>query len=200
MLRERDASADTASASLPPSARVVRDFVNTYEPELDRELLTSAGDAAGWLADNGLLGPDDDLDGDDLAVLLDVREGLRDLLRANNGEQIEEATVGRLDTVLTHVPLRVVFDTTARPTLAALSPRGADRVVAALLDAVYGCVSDGTWSRLKACARHSCQWAFYDASRNRSGRWCSMNGCGNQVKMRRAYAARKARAADHVGP
>ena len=45
------------------------------------------------------------------------------------------------------------------------------------------------WTRLKVCARDSCRWAFYDTSRNRSGRWCSMAGCGNIVKMRRAYRA-----------
>jgi predicted RNA-binding Zn ribbon-like protein len=33
-------------------------------------------------------------------------------------------------------------------------------------------------------------------------RWCSMAGCGNHVKMQRAYAVRKARAeeGEHTGP
>jgi predicted RNA-binding Zn ribbon-like protein len=47
----------------------------------------------------------------------------------------------------------------------------------------------GEWSRLKTCARESCRWVFYDASRNRSGRWCSMQVCGNREKTA-AYRAR----------
>src|SRR3712207_8580100 len=37
--------------------------------------------------------------------------------------------------------------------------------------------------RLKACPWDSCQWAFYDQSRNRSGVWCNMAVCGNRAKV-----------------
>ncbi|MFI2651942.1 CGNR zinc finger domain-containing protein [Micromonospora fulviviridis] len=43
------------------------------------------------------------------------------------------------------------------------------------------------------CDRDTCRWAYYDASRNQARRWCSMAGCGNHVKMRRAYAVRRGR-------
>ena len=66
--------------------------------------------------------------------------------------------------------------------------------MARLLAAVDRARADGVWERLKVCARDECRWAYYDASRNRSGRWCSMTDCGNRVKMRRAYAARTGRA------
>ena len=48
----------------------------------------------------------------------------------------------------------------------------------------------GTWERLKACSLSSCQWAFYDRSKNRSGRWCSMQTCGNRTKTR-SYRSRR---------
>ncbi len=48
---------------------------------------------------------------------------------------------------------------------------------------------------VKVCDRASCRWACYDTSSNQGRRWCSMAGCGNQVKMRRAYAVRRLRAA-----
>jgi len=41
-----------------------------------------------------------------------------------------------------------------------------------------------------------CQWAFYDRSKNRSGRWCSMRTCGNRTKTR-AYRTRR-RAGDRA--
>jgi predicted RNA-binding Zn ribbon-like protein len=52
-----------------------------------------------------------------------------------------------------------------------------------LFAAVAAAMADGSWSRLKACRRHACRWAFYDHSRNRSGTWCSMAVCGNRVKV-----------------
>ena len=45
-------------------------------------------------------------------------------------------------------------------------------------------MADGTWRRLKACREDTCQWAFYDRSKNRSGTWCSMAVCGNRAKAR----------------
>ena len=37
--------------------------------------------------------------------------------------------------------------------------------------------------RLRLCV--DCRYLFLDLSRNRSRRWCSMNGCGARAKMRR---------------
>lgn len=42
-------------------------------------------------------------------------------------------------------------------------------------------------SRVKSCAGKGCGWLFYDTSRNRSRRWCSMSDCGNRAKARRHY-------------
>ncbi len=49
--------------------------------------------------------------------------------------------------------------------------------------------------RIKLCENpFGCGWLFYDGSKNGSRRWCSMEGCGSQVKMRRQYAKRRASA------
>jgi predicted RNA-binding Zn ribbon-like protein len=48
---------------------------------------------------------------------------------------------------------------------------------------------EGDLTRVKTC---SCGWLFYDTSRNGSRRWCSMEGCGTQAKMRRFTARRRA--------
>jgi predicted RNA-binding Zn ribbon-like protein len=56
---------------------------------------------------------------------------------------------------------------------------------------VYAAVADGVWERFKACDRDTCRWAFYDHSKNRSGRWCSMGVCGNREKSLRAYRRRQ---------
>jgi predicted RNA-binding Zn ribbon-like protein len=42
-------------------------------------------------------------------------------------------------------------------------------------------------ARVRQCAGDPCGWLFYDTSRNRSRRWCNMEGCGNRAKARRYY-------------
>ena len=43
--------------------------------------------------------------------------------------------------------------------------------------------------RVKQCGR--CDWLFLDRSRNQKRRWCSMDACGNRVKMARRYERTK---------
>jgi predicted RNA-binding Zn ribbon-like protein len=64
---------------------------------------------------------------------------------------------------------------------------GVDGAFGALLAIVVVAIADGSWSRLKICPGHDCGWAFYDGSRNRSGRWCSMSVCGGREKARAHY-------------
>ena len=65
-----------------------------------------------------------------------------------------------------------------------------ERVVGRLLAEAVRAEAEGRWGRLKACFNEECRWAFYDASKNRSGRWCTMQVCGARHKMR-AYRERK---------
>jgi len=57
--------------------------------------------------------------------------------------------------------------------------------------AATGLLTSGALDRLKLCA--GCYWVFLDASRNRSRRWCTMEVCGRDEKMRRYVAKRAAR-------
>ena len=56
-----------------------------------------------------------------------------------------------------------------------------------------GLLTSGELGRVKECPHEEggCGWLFYDASKNRSRRWCDMAGCGSRVKMRRMYARRR---------
>lgn len=45
--------------------------------------------------------------------------------------------------------------------------------------------------RIRECP--NCGWLFVDESKNSSRRWCSMEGCGSQVKARRQYARKHPR-------
>jgi len=53
-------------------------------------------------------------------------------------------------------------------------------------------LTTGDPRRIKVCENpYGCGWLFYDGSKNGSRRWCSMEGCGSQVKMRRQHAKRR---------
>ncbi len=49
---------------------------------------------------------------------------------------------------------------------------------------------DGSWDRFKECSSPTCRSVFWDRSKNRSGRWCTMQECGNRAKVR-AYRDRE---------
>ena len=54
-------------------------------------------------------------------------------------------------------------------------------------------LTTGELARLKECpGAGDCGWFFYDTSKNGRRRWCSMEGCGSRVKMRRHYSRRRA--------
>ncbi|SEL65728.1 CGNR zinc finger domain-containing protein [Nonomuraea pusilla] len=158
---------------MPSFAELVRDFVNTYDIEADADELSSPAELALWLRERGLAAPGDRATDDDLNTALLLREGLRAALRREPAELPE----------LPELPLTVRVG--ERPELV---PAGAG--VRAGLARIAAATLDPSWERLKVCAEDGCQWAFIDASRNRSRSWCSMRICGNRTKTR-AYRARK---------
>ena len=179
--------------AVPAAARLLRDFVNTYEPQVDTESLTSAATLQDWLVAHELLAEGDRLGDADLARAVALREGLRAVLLRHAGHEPEPGQLRALNAVLARVPVSLSFDDDGDGyQLSGTGDPGA-AAFGRLLDAVRRSREDGSWPRLKVCARDSCRWAYYDASRNQVRRWCSMAGCGNHVKMQRAYATRKNR-------
>jgi predicted RNA-binding Zn ribbon-like protein len=60
---------------------------------------------------------------------------------------------------------------------------GLDWLLAAIARSSAEIISEGTSSRLRACSNPSCRLFFYDTSRTRRRRWCSMSRCGNRHKV-----------------
>jgi predicted RNA-binding Zn ribbon-like protein len=61
---------------------------------------------------------------------------------------------------------------------------GVRGAVGALLGAAFLAELDGRWERFRVCGDPGCASVFYDRSKNRSGKWCSMASCGNRAKVR----------------
>jgi predicted RNA-binding Zn ribbon-like protein len=69
--------------------------------------------------------------------------------------------------------------------------RSLARPLGPVIHAAIELLTDGPLDRVKACA--GCQFLFVDGSKNRSRRWCSMEDCGSNDKMRRFVERRAAR-------
>jgi predicted RNA-binding Zn ribbon-like protein len=173
----------------PGALAVVQRFINTLDIEGRHEQLRDPEQLGAWLAANGLLGRDQRLGPADLRRAVQVRESLRALLLANAGIQLDPRAVEALNRSARTAPLVVRFDATGGASLEP-GPAGLEGALARLLAIVHRAMADGTWVRLKACRNDVCRWAFYDHSKNRSGRWCTMDDCGNALKAR-AYRHRR---------
>jgi predicted RNA-binding Zn ribbon-like protein len=175
----------------PGELEHVRAFVNTLDKDPDTEELTSPAALATWLGERGLLAPDATATDADLAHAIELRQALRAVLIAHNeSAPAPPYACSVLDETVCRAGLRLRFDDRGD---AVLEPQagGVDGGLGRLLAIVHGAIAQGTWQRLKACRLHSCEWVFYDHTKNRSGAWCNMDVCGNRAKAR-AYRERRA--------
>jgi len=169
---------------------LVQDFVNSADFEAERDDLLDARGLVRWLAVHRLVGAHARARERDAADARAVREALRELLRANNGIDVDEAAAAAtLDAAARRAGLTVRFDAGA----VRLVPgaRGVEGALGGVLAAAAEAMADGSWQRLKACRADDCRWAFVDQARNHSRQWCDMRVCGNRQKAR-VFRARHA--------
>ena len=193
--RERGPVQPGGRPPAPGSLALVQAFINTHfdlERDHGAEVLASGAALADWLRERRLIDSRAQVRDSDLRRALALRESLRMLARAHDGdaraarrarEQIDAAGDGA------RIELRFAPD---GPTFIGAADARVDGAFGAILAIVAGSISDGSWSRLKICPGHDCGWAFYDHSRNRAGRWCSMAVCGGREKARAHYRRRRA--------
>jgi predicted RNA-binding Zn ribbon-like protein len=167
----------------PGDLELIRQFVNTLDVEDGFDALGDPAELQTWLAERDLIAAGDALTADDLTRARGVRDALRSLLLANNGVPLDPTALEAINEASADAALLARFDRSGAAALAPARP-GLDGALARLLAIAVEAMRDGSWRRLKACADHACEAAFYDWSRNRSGTWCSMSVCGNRAKAR----------------
>lgn len=181
----------------PEPLRLVQEFLNTTDIEDGTDDLGDPPRLRTWLASRYVIGPRDRVTRSDWQRAIEVREAIRALALANNGEPLDRAAVATLNRAADRTAIRTRF-TAAGLVRSEPGGTGVDRAIGVLFAAVANATIDGTWARLKACRRHSCRWAFYDHSRNRSGTWCAMAVCGNREKVGSYRRRRKRLASSRV--
>ncbi len=177
------------STAAPGRLETVRSLVNTWDVEAGVDRLSSTQGLDGWLEQASLAAGDAGCGPAEVERAIALREALRSALAANHaGAPVPTDAVAVLNDAAGRADLSLALTPdsgwVARP-----RAEGFDGAVGALLVTVADAMAAGTWSRLKVCANDTCRWAFYDQSRARSGRWCSMQVCGNRAKQQ-AWRAR----------
>lgn len=126
-----------------------------------------------------------------LEQLIAFREKLREaVLRIESGSTPSDAFITEVNSLLLRYPLpallhkrdgKVIRETT-------LELRQPTDLWAPIVDATADLLAETESSRIRKC--ESCVVHFFDTSKKGSRRWCSMNICGNKLKVA-AYQRRK---------
>ena len=180
------------------------DFLNTRPvlAEGPAELLPDVGALVRWLVASGLLTSqkgkalakewrDTPQSTVFLRELLKFRERFRAVvLRQEAGMPVSNAFISEVNSLLLEHPSIVALQRNKKKLdlEAAFQPEKPGDVWAPIAIAVSELLSDAPPARLRKC--EACIVHFLDTSKKGSRRWCSMNICGNKIKVA-AYQQRK---------
>ena len=164
-------------------------FVNTNDVQASQDQLRGPQETRSRLVAEGLdVG---ELGHDDWAAMISFREGVRAAAAANNGYGVDTDAVAALRGAIDRLGFTVRVGADASLEVVSASPAGP--ALSPLVGTLMAAQADRSWARVKACARDSCRWLFYDTTRNRSRTWCTSTTCGSREKARRAYRRQLAR-------
>jgi predicted RNA-binding Zn ribbon-like protein len=176
----------------PGDLDLVRGFLSLHDHEHGNPdgLPPSLESLRWWLASRGLVDAQDAIRDQDLAWALRVRDALTSKVRENMGEPRDATATEFLNGAAEDTGLRVCFgcDDGSPIHVDATGVRGA---VGQILGTAFLAELDGRWERFRICHDPGCASVFFDRSKNKSGKWCSMSSCGNRAKVR-AFRERQA--------
>jgi predicted RNA-binding Zn ribbon-like protein len=170
---------------------LVQAYVNTVDLQDGPEQFSDPNTLMTWLVARGLMETGLPAVASDLKNAIAVREAVRGLIGANSGAAIYPVDVATLNEAAAASRLRARFGSDGK---ARLEPEvgGVVGAMGRIVAAVYAAMAEEDWPRLKLCTSQACRWVFYDQSRNRSSRWCTMASCGNRQKAKRFRQRAKA--------
>jgi predicted RNA-binding Zn ribbon-like protein len=173
---------------------LVRNFLNTLDlevfgehsavPDEERDAIDSPSKLKAWLVRQDLCRAKDRITRADVEQARVLRDGLRDMLRAAQGLSFDKGRLKEAGSVSDGLVLYLDLSAAGLPRLEA-QDSGARGALARIMREVATGAVDESLRRLKVCSADDCQYVFYDHSKSRTQRWCSMETCGNREKTRR---------------
>jgi hypothetical protein len=176
----------------PDDLDLVRGFLSLHDHERGNPdgMPPSLESLRWWLGSRQLVAPEDPIRDQDLAWALRVRDALTAKVRENMGEPRDAEATALLNRAAEETGLRVCFGCTDVDAIH-VGAGGVRGAIGRILGSAFLAELDGRWERFRVCADPGCTSVFFDRSRNKSGKWCSMTSCGNRAKVR-AVRARQA--------
>jgi predicted RNA-binding Zn ribbon-like protein len=176
----------------PGDLELVRAFLSLHDHEQGEPdgLPPSLESLRWWLTSKALVEEEEHIKDQDLAWALRVRDALTTKVRENMGEPPDTTASEFLNRAAEQTGLRVCFGCSEDSPIhvEATGVRGA---IGRILGSAFLAELDGRWERFRVCHDPGCASVFYDHSKNKSGKWCSMSSCGNRAKVR-AFRERQA--------
>ena len=169
------------SSPAPGELELVRRALSLHdhEPGSSVSLPPSKESVEWWLRSEDLIGESEAASSNDLAWMLRVLQALRTTL----GKRGDPASQRLLNRAAAKAGLQVCFGC-GRDDRFHTDATGVSGAVGRLLGIAFLAQLSGEWDRLRECSSPTCTSVFYDRSKNRSGKWCSMQSCGNRNKVR----------------
>jgi predicted RNA-binding Zn ribbon-like protein len=185
------------------------DFVNTEPVQAGErvELLSGFGDLARWLREAGVLSADAarlagarwDGTGEGRGVFREALK-LRAALRAGAerlaaGQPVGDEMVEAVNRVLASRPSYPRLVRAGKRYVSRLEPVSPSplHLLLPVAESAAWLLEHGDTALVRRCEGPRCVLLFYDTTRNKSRRWCSMEGCGSRAKAV-AYYRRNRRA------
>ena len=179
----------------PGDLATIQALINTHDFERGVEELSSPGALADWLGRHGLAPEELELGEKHLKRALELRANLRRLIAAGDGTDAANRALERLNRLAAGLPLLVRFDP-GNGVRFVPADQDFDGALGRILVIFAMARLDRSWRRLKVCPGPTCRAVFYDASKNRSAKWCSARRSGNRASARRSQRKSRKRFAE----
>jgi predicted RNA-binding Zn ribbon-like protein len=179
-------------APAPGQLALVQAFINSHYSlgqDHGADLWASPSSLQKWLRTRGLVSAEARIGTVELHRALVAREALRGLAARDRRPEARRQDLDGLNSACAGAAVELRFDAGGPRFTLGSGGTFAD-ALGLILGLTAGAMIDGGWDRMKVCPGAHCGWAFYDASRNRTGRWCSMSVCGGRAKARAHYRRR----------
>ena len=182
---------DTPAA--PGPLDVLQRFLNLHDhvPGVSGDVPPPPEMVHEYLVEAALLEPAARYSAQDHARTMQLFDAVHADLRARNSAA--RTTASGIEELARGVSFRLRFD--EEPVIEP-AVDGVDGAIARLLAILFLARLDGSWRQMKECASPTCHSVFHDRSKNHSGKWCSMQSCGNQHKVRAWRERHRADAVD----
>ncbi len=173
----------TGKPPAPGTLILLEGFLNTWSGELDFDDFKTPHSTEEWLRETGLWMGKEKITEEQTRKIVRFRSELRSWILNRQHLQPLNELVSKISFNAEFSSDGVIrFHTTGD---------AYHMVVGALIEIISESQRNGTWDRFKCCALATCGWAFYDSTRSRTKRWCSMKTCGSRHKSRKHYKRRQ---------